>query len=127
MMYYLVKTCRLRVTEYEKLTKPPENENVTKIIEAECSQDELVSNDNFLLYESPKKKLNATLESIGVSLGNIYAVAQHSRASNAKSKLEKVLNVYKENIFAAYNVSDVETEEQSPIYDRAVMRNLTDV
>ena len=73
-MYYLVKICRLWVTEYEKLTKQPENENVTEIIE--CSQDELVSNDNFLLYESPKKKLNATLESIGVSLGNIHAVAQ---------------------------------------------------
>ena len=125
-MYYLVKICRLWVTEYEKLTKPPENENVTEIIEAECSQDELASNDNFLLYESPKKKLNATLESIGVSLGNIHAVAQHSRASNAKSKLEKVLNVYK-NISAAYNVSDVETEEQSPIYDRALIRKLTDV
>ena len=94
---------------------------MTEIIEPECSQDELVSNDNFLLYESPKKKLNATLESIGVSLGNIHAVAQHSRASNAKSKLEKVLNVY------IYNVSDVETEEQSPIYDRALMRKLTDV
>ena len=125
-MYYLVKICRLWVTEYEKLTKPPENENVTEIIEAECSQDELVSNDNFLLYESPKKKLNATLESIGVSLGNIHAVTQHSRASNAKSKLEKVLNVCK-NISAAYNVSDVETEEQSPIYDRALIRKLTDV
>ena len=124
-MYYLVKICRLWVTEYEKLTKQPENENVTEIIE--CSQDELVSNDNFLLYESLKKKLNATLERIGVSLGNIHAVAQHSRASNAKSKLEKVLNVYKENISAAYNVSDVETEEQFPIYDRALMRKLTDV
>ena len=98
---------------------------MTEIIE--CSQDELVSNDNFLLYESLKKKLNATLERIGVSLGNIHAVAQHSRASNAKSKLEKVLNVYKENISAAYNVSDVETEEQFPIYDRALMRKLTDV
>ena len=36
------KLCRqCVVTEYEKLTKPPENENMTEIIETESSQDEL--------------------------------------------------------------------------------------
>ena len=54
-----------------------------------------------------------TLESIGVSLVNIHGVAQHSRASNAKGKLGKVLNVYMENTPAAYNVSD----EPLSIYD----------
>ena len=33
------KLCRQCVTEYEKLTKPPENENKTEIIETEISQD----------------------------------------------------------------------------------------
>ena len=70
-----------------------------------------------MLYESPKKKLNSTLESIGVSPVNIHGVAQHSRASNAKGKLKNVLNVYKENISAAY-VLDIEIEEPPPIYDR---------
>ena len=32
--------------------------------------------------------------------------------------MKKVLNVYKENISAAYNVSDIEIEEPPPIYDR---------
>ena len=50
--------------EYEKLTKPPENENMTEIIETESVQDKLASDDDFLLYESPKKKLNSTLKSI---------------------------------------------------------------
>ena len=31
--------------------------------------------------------------------------------------MKKVLNMYKENISAVY-VSDIETEEPSPIYDR---------
>ena len=53
-------------SEYKKLTKPPENENMTQIIETESSQDELASGDDFLLYESPKKKLNSILESTGV-------------------------------------------------------------
>ena len=101
------KLCRQCVTEYEKLTKPPENENMTEIIKTESSQDELASDDDFLLYESPKKKINSTLESIGVSPVNIHGVALHSRASNTKGKLKRVLNVYKENISAAYNLLHV--------------------
>ena len=64
----------IQATEYEKLTKPPENENMTEIIETKSSQDELASDDDFLLYESPKKKLNSTLKSTGVSPVNIYGV-----------------------------------------------------
>ena len=73
-------------------------------------------NSVFVEYESTKKKLNSTLESIGVSPVNISGVTQHSHTWNAKGKLKKVLNVCKENIFAAY-VSDIDTEEPSPIYD----------
>ena len=110
------KICRQCVTEYEKLTKPTENENMTEIINTESSQDELASDDDFLQYESTTKKVNLTLESTGVSPVNIRAVAQHSRTSNGKGKLKMVLNVY-ENISAAYYVSDIDTEEASPIYD----------
>ena len=50
------KLYRQCVTEYQKLTKAPENENMKEIIETESSQDELASDDTFLLYESPKKE-----------------------------------------------------------------------
>ena len=82
----------------------------------ESSQDELASDDDFLPYESPKKKLNSTLESTGISPVNIHGVSQHSRAS--KGKLKKILNVCKEDISASYNDSDIKIEELSPIYDR---------
>ena len=85
----------------------------------QSSQDKLASDDDFLLYESTKKKLNSTLKSIGVSpVNSIHGVAQHSHTSNAKGKLKKVLNVYKEDISAAYNVLDIAIEEPPPIYDR---------
>ena len=71
-----------------------------------------------MLYGSPKKKFNSTLESIGVFPVNIHGFAQHSDAPNTKGKLKKFLNVCKENISAAYNVSDMEIEESFPIYDR---------
>ena len=64
----------LAITEDEKLTKPPENENMTETIETESSEKELASDDDFLLYESPKKKLNSTLKSIGLSPVNIHGV-----------------------------------------------------
>ena len=83
----------------------------------QSSHNKLVSDDDFLLYESPKKKLNSTLKSIGVSPVNIHRVAQHSRTLNAKGKLKKVLNVYREKVSAAY-VLDIEIEEPHPIYDR---------
>ena len=89
-----------------------------EIIETESSQDDLASDHDFLLYGSPKMKLNATLENIGVSPINIHGVAQYSHASNAKGKMKIVLHVCKENISAAYNVLDIEIEESPPIYDR---------
>ena len=91
---------------------------MTKIIKTESSQDELASDDDFLLHESPKKKLNSTLESIEVSPVNIDGVAQHSHASNGKVKSKKALNVHKENISVTHNVSDLEIEEPPSIYDR---------
>ena len=95
-----------------------EKENMTEIIvhKLSSSQDRLAS-DDFLMYESPKKKLNSTLKSIGVSPVNIHGVVQHSCASNVKDKFKKVLNMYKENISAAY-VLNIEIEEPSTIYDR---------
>ena len=38
---------RLCVTEYQKLVKPPENEDMTEIIETESSQDALALDDDF--------------------------------------------------------------------------------
>ena len=51
------KLSRQCVTKYEKLTKPPENEDMTETIETESSQDKLASDDNFLLYELPRRNL----------------------------------------------------------------------
>ena len=75
MCYLVKKLCNRSVLEYQKQSKPPENESTTEIIETESSQDELASDNDILLYESPKKKLKSTLESIGVSPVNIHGVS----------------------------------------------------
>ena len=89
---------------------------MTEIIDTECSQDELASDDDFLLYESPKKNLTRLLKVLEFPQ-LIPTELPNSHASNAKGKLKNVLNMYKENISAAY-VSDTEIEKPPPIYDR---------
>ena len=65
------------------------------------SQDKLASDDDFLLYESRKKKLNSTLGNIEVSPVNIHGSAQHSHTSNEKGfKSKKILNVWKAGVSA---------------------------
>ena len=51
------KLCRQCVTEYEKLTKPPENEITTEIIETENSQDKLALNDVIYCMNHQKRNL----------------------------------------------------------------------
>ena len=70
------KLCRECVTKYGQLTKPPENENMTEIIKTEFKR-QIAADDHFWLYESPKKKLNSTLESTGVSPVSMCGVRQH--------------------------------------------------
>ena len=83
----------------------------------QSSQGELASHNDFLLYESPKKKLNSTIKSTGVSPGNIHGVAQHSHASNAKGKLKKVLMCTRRT-FVLHMFQIYEIEIPPPIYDR---------
>ena len=72
----------------------------------------------FCCLNHQKRNLTVVLkESIGDSPVIIHGVAQHNCTSNEKGKLKKVLNMYKENISAAY-VSDMEIEEPSPLYVR---------
>ena len=88
---------------------------MTEIIKTESPQEELAS-DDFLLYDSPKKKQKKLSKAF--EFPQLHGVAQNSWASNAKGKLKKVFNVHKENISAAYNISDIEIEEPPPTYDR---------
>ena len=101
---------------------------MTEIIKTESSQDKIASDHDFLPHESPKKKVDLTLASIGVSPVNIHGAAQHSCASNAKGKFKNVLNVYKKDISTAFNISDIQIEEPPPIYDipRIKLRSLAD-
>ena len=61
--------------------------------------------DNDCSCEMPRKKLNTTLDTMGISPVHLHGVAQQSWASTAKNKLERAVEVLKISVSDAYVVS----------------------
>ena len=59
------------------------------------------------VYETPRKCLNPSLEMVGMSPVNLYGVLQHSQATSAKQKLNKVANTYKSTIAEAHHWAEM--------------------
>ena len=51
-----------------------------------------------------QKKLNTSLDTLGISLVHLHGVAQHSLASTAKNKLNRAAEVLKTSLSDAYVV-----------------------
>ena len=59
------------------------------------TEEELQTEGDGVEYEeSPRKKLNTSLESVGDSSVNFHAVAQDSQVTKAKGKLKSVKKKY---------------------------------
>ena len=95
--------CRHCITIYENLisSSSPDTE--------ETSMDDIdevpLDDTTYKVHSTPKKRLNISLETIDVSPVKLHSVAQHSRSTKAKKKLDKVIDSYKNTIAEAYNVS----------------------
>ena len=70
--------------------------------ESDVEQNE---SDNDYSCETPRKKLNTRLDTMGISAIHLHGVAQHSRASTAKNKLDRAVEVLKTSLSDAYVVS----------------------
>ena len=68
--------------------------------ESEVEQNE---SDNDYSCEMPRKKLNTSLDTMGISPLHLHGVAQHSQASSAKNKLDRAVEVL-ETLLIAYVV-----------------------
>ena len=69
--------------------------------ESDVEQNE---SDNDYSCKMPRKKLNTSLDAMGISPVHLHGVAQHSQASTAKSKLDRAVEVLKTSS-DAHNVS----------------------
>ena len=59
----------------------------------------------YKVYGTLRKCLNTSLETVGMSPVNLHDVLQHSPATSAKEKLDKVIDMYKSTTAEAYDVS----------------------
>ena len=67
------------------------------IMEGDQSESDVEQNesDNDYSCETPRKKLNTRLDTMGISAIHLHGVAQHSRASTAKNKLDRAVEELK--------------------------------
>ena len=91
--------------------------------EIDCIDDKFKSvtdtDDESTECQTPRKKINSRLQSTGISPVTLHAVPQHSQITNAKMKLDKVMNTLKSNISEACKV-EVDCSEDSESYEREI-------
>ena len=99
------KLCRQCMKKYEDIVSQVKAEPEKMETETE-TEDEIqteTEEEPHEYMESPKKRLNTSLETVGVSPANLHGVAQHSRVTKAKEKLKTVLTTYEESISQVYS------------------------
>ena len=74
--------------------------------------------DNDYSCKTPRKKLNTSLDTMGISPVHLHGVAQQSRASTAKNKLDRAVEVLETPSSDAYVVStDQLASSESVIFE----------
>ena len=71
------------------------------------------------VYETPRKHLNMSLETVSMSPVNLDGVPQHSCATSAKQKLDKVATMYKSTITEVYDVSKDVLYTSDSVFDKS--------
>ena len=83
--------------------------------ESDVEQNE---SDNDYSCKMPRKKLNTSLDTMGISPVHLHGVAQQSRASTAKNKLDRAVEVLETPSSDAYVVStDQLASSESVIFE----------
>ena len=106
--YNLISGHSLRcqcVKKYDNIMEGDQNES-------DVEQNE---SDNDYSCEMPRKKLNTSLDTKGISPVHLHGVAQHSQASPVKNKLDRAVEVVKTSLSDAYIVSTDQLASSEPL------------
>ena len=79
---------------------------------AETEEKLQTEEDDVEYEESPGKKWNTSLESVGVSPINFQAVPQHGQVTRAKDKLKSGMEKYEKSISDVYNIPANEIKDK---------------
>ena len=94
--------CRQCVKKYDDIMTDDQTESEIEQIEVDVQQ---LESENDYSCETPKKKLNTSLDAMGVSPVCLHGVAQHSRASTARNKFSRAVELLKTSLSDAYDVN----------------------
>ena len=87
--------CRQCVKKYDNIMEGDQNESYVEQNES----------DNGYSFETLRKRLNTSLDTMDISPVRLHGVAQHSQASTAKNKLYRTVEVLKASLADAYVLS----------------------
>ena len=71
------------------------------------------------VYETTRKRLNTSLETVGMSPVNLYGVLQHYHATSDKQKFYKVVDTYKSTIAETYDVSRDVLDTSNSVFEES--------
>ena len=109
------KFCRTCEKHFDTVTASPTTEDTTTETETEAEGTEPDSPDDtdFAIYETPRKKVNLSLEAAGISPINLHSLPQHARTSAAKTKFTKVMDKFKTDLSQVYHIDAEEIPSTS--------------
>ena len=99
--YILCHQCK---TVYKNIIHASSLDIKVEEIPMDDTDDDALDDATYRVYETPRKCLNTSLETIGLCPVDVHGVLQHSHATSTKQKLDKVVDTYKSNIAEAYIV-----------------------
>ena len=92
------------ITAYKNIINTSSSDTEVEETPMDDIDEDALDDATYEVYETPRKRLNASLERDGVSPVNLHGVLQDSSARSAQQKLDKVVDTYKSTIAEAYDV-----------------------
>lgn len=110
------KLCRQCIKQYQEIISRAnvEPEKMDTETETEGESQNETEDEHVEYEESPRKRLNSSFESVGVSPVNLHSLPPHSRVNRAKEKLKTVMSKFEESISTVYNFPMEELKDSEP-------------
>ena len=97
--------CCQCITAYENIINASSSDTEVQKTPIDDIYEDALDDATYEVYETPRKRLNTSLEMVGVSPISLHGVPQHSCTTSAKKRLDKFVDMYKSTITEAYDVS----------------------
>ena len=109
--------CCQCITAYENIINASSSDIEMEETPMDDTDEDALDDATYEVYETPRKGLNTSLETVGMSPVNLHGVPQHSCATSTKQKLDKDVGMYKSTIAEAYYMSKDALDTSDSVFD----------